>query len=50
MKFLQSKGNAPTKEEKDMLVKETSMTKRQISNWFKNKRQRTKENYDKNIR
>ena len=33
-----------------MLVKETSMTKNQISNWFKNKRQRTKENKDKIIR
>ena len=50
MKFLQKRGNSPSKEEKDMLVKETSMNKKQISNWFKNKRQRTKENNDKNIR
>ena len=50
MNFLQNNGNSPSKEEKEMLVKETSMTKRQISNWFKNKRQRTKENNDKSIR
>ena len=50
MNFLQNNGNSPSKEEKEMLVKQTSMTKRQISNWFKNKRQRTKENNDKSIR
>ena len=50
MDFLETTGSYPTKLEKEMLVKKTNMTKKQISNWFKNKRQRSKENYGKNIR
>ena len=50
MKFLQNKGNSPTNEEKEKLMKETSMNKKQISDWFKNKRQRTKEKNDKSKR
>ena len=50
MDFLQNEGNSPSKEEKKMLVKQTSMTKKQISHWFKNKRQRNKESNDKNTR
>ena len=50
MDFLHNTGSYPTKEEKEMLVEKTNMTNKQISNWFKNKRQRAKANNDKNIR